>query len=176
MCVYIDICLLVLCVGEFNGHRWIPLTEPVTWSFDVFVDLAWPNDWAKNWDGGDLRRHHAHFDVTVMFCGMRPYPISNDDWLSSRLPRNTIQCISYHDKMVFINKLALENIIFIMSAILFRTQYVKRVQIPGFPGLWDICSNILSDIVSVLLHFWLHYFFLFSQQSVNTIMHTWSKW
>ena len=27
-----------LC-GEFIGHRWIPLTKPVTRSFDVFFDL-----------------------------------------------------------------------------------------------------------------------------------------
>ena len=25
--------------GEFTGHRWIPLTRPVTWSFDIFFDL-----------------------------------------------------------------------------------------------------------------------------------------
>ena len=27
---------------------------------------AWTNDWANNWDDGDLRRHRAHYDVTVM--------------------------------------------------------------------------------------------------------------
>ena len=26
--------------GEFTGHRWIPLTIPVTWSFDVIFDLG----------------------------------------------------------------------------------------------------------------------------------------
>ena len=30
--------LLTLC-GEFTGHRWIPLTRPVTRSFDVFFYL-----------------------------------------------------------------------------------------------------------------------------------------
>ena len=126
--------LLVLCEGNPPVTGGFPSQRPVTWSFDVFVDLAWPNDWTKNRDGGDLRRHHAHFDVTVMFCGMRPYLISKDDLLSIRLPRDTIQCVSYHDKMVFIKKMALENTVFIMSAIFFRTQYVKWVQIPWFPG------------------------------------------
>ena len=27
---------------------------------------AWINGWVKNWDTGDLRRHGAHYDVTVM--------------------------------------------------------------------------------------------------------------
>ena len=27
---------------------------------------AWTNAWANNRDAGDLRRHHAHYDVTVM--------------------------------------------------------------------------------------------------------------
>ena len=27
---------------------------------------AWTNDWASNRDAGDLRRHRAHYDVTVM--------------------------------------------------------------------------------------------------------------
>ena len=28
---------------------------------------AWINDWANNGAAGDLRRHHAHYDVTVMY-------------------------------------------------------------------------------------------------------------
>ena len=27
---------------------------------------AWTNGWTNNRDAGDLRRHHAHYDVTVM--------------------------------------------------------------------------------------------------------------
>ena len=27
---------------------------------------AWINDWVNNGEGGDLRRHRAHYDVTVM--------------------------------------------------------------------------------------------------------------
>ena len=46
--------------GEFSSQR------PVTRSFDVFFDLRLKNGWANNRDADDLRRHRAHYDVTVM--------------------------------------------------------------------------------------------------------------
>ena len=52
--------LLTICVGEFPAQR------PVTRSFDVFFDLRLKNDWVNNSEDGDLRRHRAHHDVTVM--------------------------------------------------------------------------------------------------------------
>ena len=45
--------------GESTGHRW----GPVTRSFHIY---AWTNGWANNRDVADLRRHYAHYDVTVM--------------------------------------------------------------------------------------------------------------
>ena len=48
--------------GEFTG----PAQRPVTRSFDVFFDLHRINGWVYNGEAGDLRRHRAHFDVTVM--------------------------------------------------------------------------------------------------------------
>ena len=51
-----------LC-GEFTGH---PTQRPVTRIFDVFFDL-WLNKRLSNTrEAGDLRRHHAHYDVTIM--------------------------------------------------------------------------------------------------------------
>ena len=49
--------------GEFTTHRWIPRTkandvEP--WCF------LWINGCVNNREAGDLRRHRAHYDVTVM--------------------------------------------------------------------------------------------------------------
>ena len=35
---------------------------------------AWTNGWANNRDAGDLRRHHAHYDVTVMACNVLVWP------------------------------------------------------------------------------------------------------
>ena len=43
-----------------------PSQRPVAWSFDVWSPLE-QTVWANNRDTGDLRRHHAHYDVTVMF-------------------------------------------------------------------------------------------------------------
>ena len=58
--------LLALCVGEFTGHRWIPLTKAsdaeLLWVFSIF---AWKDDWVNNGEAGDLRRNRAHYDVTV---------------------------------------------------------------------------------------------------------------
>ena len=48
--------------GEFPSHR------PVTRSFDVSLICAWTNGSINNQDAGDLRRHRAHYDVTVMWC------------------------------------------------------------------------------------------------------------
>ena len=48
--------------GEFPAQR------PVTRSFDVFFDLHLSKRWINNWNVGDLRRNHAHYDVTVMHC------------------------------------------------------------------------------------------------------------
>ena len=56
-----------LC-GEFTGHSTeFPAQRPVTRSFNVSLICAWTNGWVNNRDAGDLRRHHAHYDVTVMW-------------------------------------------------------------------------------------------------------------
>ena len=39
-----------LC-GEFTGNRWIPAQRPVTWSFDVFIDLCLNKQLSKQWWG-----------------------------------------------------------------------------------------------------------------------------
>ena len=53
-----------LCV-EFIGHRWIPRTKASDAELWCFLCL-WMNGWVSNRDAGDLRRHRAHYDVTVM--------------------------------------------------------------------------------------------------------------
>ena len=56
--------LLAFCEGNPPVTGEFPSQRPVTRSFDVFFDLC--NGRANNRDGGDLRRHRAHYDVTVM--------------------------------------------------------------------------------------------------------------
>ena len=55
-----------LC-GEFTGHRWILLTKASDRGALVFsLICAWINGWVNNRGAGNLRRHRAHYDVTVM--------------------------------------------------------------------------------------------------------------
>ena len=47
---------------------------------------AWMNGWVNNREAGDLRRQHAHYDGTVMFCKLsvilfRPQCIKHFGWL-----------------------------------------------------------------------------------------------
>ena len=52
---------------ESTGHRWIPLTKAVTQSFHFSSICAITSVWVNSWDAGALRRHRAHYDVTVMY-------------------------------------------------------------------------------------------------------------
>ena len=59
--------LLALCAGI---HR-SPVNSPNKgqWRGALMISLicAWINDWVKNLWAGDLRRHRAHYNVTVMY-------------------------------------------------------------------------------------------------------------
>ena len=57
-----------LC-GEFSAWRWIPFakaSDAELWCFLWSVHEQ-TNSWVNNRDAGDLRRHYADCDVTVMF-------------------------------------------------------------------------------------------------------------
>ena len=55
-----------LC-GEFTGPRWIPRTKG-QWRGALMFSLIYARikGWVNTGEAGDLRRHHAHYDVTVM--------------------------------------------------------------------------------------------------------------
>ena len=58
-----------LC-GEFTGHRWIPRTKASDAKGLMFsLICAWINGWVTNGEAGNLRRHRAHYDVTVIKSG-----------------------------------------------------------------------------------------------------------
>ena len=61
--------LLVLCEGNPPVTSEFPSQGPVTRSFDIFLICVWTNGWANNRDAPYLRRHRAHYDVTVMILG-----------------------------------------------------------------------------------------------------------
>ena len=50
----------MLC-GEFTGHKG-------QWrgALVFYLICAWTNVWVNNWNAGALRRHRAHYDVTVL--------------------------------------------------------------------------------------------------------------
>ena len=58
---------------------------------------AWINDWINNWEAGDLKRHHAHYDVIVM---------QNDDYTFGHASSTVPQAIT-DLKWNFINQMTL---------------------------------------------------------------------
>ena len=54
-------CVRGIITGEFLSQR------PVTRSFDFSLIYAWINGWVDNREAGDLRCHHAHYDVIVIW-------------------------------------------------------------------------------------------------------------
>ena len=64
-----------------RGIHWSPVNslhkEPVTRSFMLYLICAWIKGWVNNREAGDLRRHRAHYDVTVMCFWKFPLPADN---------------------------------------------------------------------------------------------------
>ena len=58
--------LLALCEGNPPVTDGSPHKGQWRWALMISLICVWTNSWANNRDGGDLRRHHAHYDVTVM--------------------------------------------------------------------------------------------------------------
>ena len=79
---------------ETTGHRRIPLTKVSgmeLWCF--FFICAWTNGWENRRDAGDLRRHHIHYDVSVMFSkkSTKEFTAANYHWLSLKVNVNQTQ-------------------------------------------------------------------------------------
>ena len=60
--------LLTTCARNSPVTSEFPAQRPVTRSFDVSLISAQINGQVNNGEAGDLRRHRAHYDVTVMFA------------------------------------------------------------------------------------------------------------
>ena len=58
--------LLPFYAGNSPVTAEFPAQRRGTRSFDVFFICSWINGRANNREAGDLRRHRAHYDVTVM--------------------------------------------------------------------------------------------------------------
>ena len=55
-----------------RGIHWTPVNSPPKgqWRGALMFSLIcdWTNDWANNRGTGDLKRHCAHYNITVMTC------------------------------------------------------------------------------------------------------------
>ena len=59
--------LLAICARNSPVTGEFPAQRPVAWGFDDFFICTWINGWINNGEAGDLRRHRAHYGVTVMY-------------------------------------------------------------------------------------------------------------
>ena len=82
-----------LCV-EFTGPRWIPHTKASDAELWCFLWSA-PgiNSWVNNGEAGDLRRHHAHYDVIVMQA-IFPVPFKQIDMSARHVLLHNYHCSS----------------------------------------------------------------------------------
>ena len=55
-----------------RGIHWTPVNSPHKgqWCRALMFSLicTWINGWINNREADDLRRHHGHYDVTIIFC------------------------------------------------------------------------------------------------------------
>ena len=63
-------CIKTSSNGNFPRHHQSPVNSPHKgqWRDALKFSLicAWTNGWLNNRDAGDLRHHHAHYDLSVM--------------------------------------------------------------------------------------------------------------
>ena len=79
-----------LCEGNSPVTGEFPSQTPVTRSLDAFLDLhTWTNGWANHRDAGDMGRHCAHYDVTIMQLNVMKTPGN-----ICEIPRETQRCSS----------------------------------------------------------------------------------
>ena len=66
---------------------------------------VWTNGWANNRDAGDLSRHRAHYDITVMKIDVWPWNFEIWSWSAIELPIRSynviyhIQLFKYHSEI-----------------------------------------------------------------------------
>ena len=80
--------------GEFTGHRWFTRTkasDAELWS----LISAWITGWVNNGKAGDLRRHRAHYYVTLMspLCLLSCWDIRNPFVSYTRACETSARCL-----------------------------------------------------------------------------------
>ena len=76
-----------------NGDIWLSVNSPHKgqWRETLMFSLIcpWLNGWVNNGEAGDLRRHRAHYDVTVMYICSIP-----NGWALASQPAAADSCLS----------------------------------------------------------------------------------
>ena len=83
--------LLAICEGNSPVTGEFPAQRPVTRNFDIFSDLRLNKTEISNREAGDLRRHRALYDVTVMY----QFLPTNRCLLSSLISISTLSHLPY---------------------------------------------------------------------------------
>ena len=71
--------LLAICAGNSPVIGEFPAQRPVTRNSMFSLICTWINVWANNRNAGVLRRHCAHYDLTVMMCWRKPINADHTD-------------------------------------------------------------------------------------------------
>ena len=72
--------------GEQPVTSGFPSQRPVMRTFDISLICTWTNGWANYKDAGELRRHCAYHDITVMELQIFNYITGYQPWLPRNMP------------------------------------------------------------------------------------------
>ena len=78
--------LLAICAGNSSVTGEFPAQRPVARCFYVSFICTWIFSWVNNREADDLRRHRAHYDVTVMLVEHLAFLLKNQLNLIIRCP------------------------------------------------------------------------------------------
>ena len=99
--------LLAIFAGNSPVISEFPAQRPVTRALMFSLICARINGWANNRDAGDLRRHHAHYDVIIMIDNNFILHISSAN-MADDITRNFLT-LSFGQQYLFTNYADLYN-------------------------------------------------------------------
>ena len=117
-----------------------PSQKPVTLNVDVFCGMRWTNGWANNRDAGDLRRHGAHYDVTVMRTRRRR---SRSTLTGVKAYKLAASHSTYMPRCVFVGRTSATIMVIMLNGVDQHSKSVKS-SLTGskFYGIWFIHISI----------------------------------
>ena len=139
--------LLALCEGNPPVIGGFPSQRPVTRNFDVFFICTWTNGRANNWDAGDWRRYHAHYDTVMVVSdnGLPPNGGRAIIWTSAGLVYWRIYKVlrsQWVDYTLYYNDIIMSTMAFKSPAFLlfaqpfFQAQIKENIKSPRHWPLW----------------------------------------